>query len=141
VVVRELGEDTCENFAGDSAAQLAGLRSETMLSGSNEPFEDGVVERVERPSVLGMDGPEASEVSGESRRLDVRCLNGNPELDGGTVSGKDAAVCTGKAPLPCELAEGGNMPVILSSGRRAESVPQKLCDSWMEMRVGLEPLR
>jgi hypothetical protein len=63
VVIRELGEDVRENLTGDSTAQLAGPRSETTLSGSNEPLEDGIVECVERPAVLGVDGAEAGKIT------------------------------------------------------------------------------
>ncbi|KAF8200015.1 hypothetical protein K438DRAFT_1759045 [Mycena galopus ATCC 62051] len=121
MVIGELRKDVHENLTGDSAAWVVGLQSVTMLRHSDKPLDDWVIEGVEQPSMLGMDGAEASEIPKEGLRLNLRGSDCNPELNGRPV-------------------ERGHMTIILSSGQLTESIPQELGDGWVQMQVGCEPL-
>ncbi|KAF8135273.1 hypothetical protein K438DRAFT_1786986 [Mycena galopus ATCC 62051] len=100
VVVGELRKDIRENLRGDSVAWAAGLRSVTTLCRSDKSLDDGVIEgvieAVERPSMLGMDGAEAGEIPREGLGLNLRGLDCNPELNSSPVSREDTAVCSSK---------------------------------------------
>jgi hypothetical protein len=93
VIVGELRKDVSKNLTGDRAAWPAGLRSVTMFRRRDKSLDDGVIEGVERPSVLGMDGAEAGEIPREGLGLNLRGPDCNPELDSSSVGGEDTAIC------------------------------------------------
>jgi hypothetical protein len=141
VVVGELCKDVGKNLMGDRAAWPVGLRSITTFRRRDKSLDNGVIEGVEQPSMLGMDGVEAGEIPREGLGLNLGGPDCNPELDSSSVGGEDTAICPSKAPLACKLAERGHMAVVLGSSRLTEAVPQELGNGWVQMRVGREPLR
>lgn len=80
VVVGELSEDIRENITGDRAAGSTGPRPVTPLGSTDKAFEDGVLESIERPPILNMDGPEAREIFFEGGRLDRSSLGGGHRI-------------------------------------------------------------